>query len=314
MRFVLLRLAALLTFAFASTPALAWWDYGHRTVARIAWIEVSPHTRAEMSRLMAQSRLLETPECPAANIADLSVWPDCIKRYRDRFSYAYSWHFADVDICRPFDLRAACRDHDCVTDQIERNLRLIRDHRVPVRERLMAHRADPACAACHKMMDPIGFGLENFDWMGRWRDNDADGKPVNATGELPSGEKFNGPVELRNALLAHKEDFVRHVSEKVMGYALGRSLQDGDACTVQRIVQKLAANNYGARTLVEQIVLSVPFRNTQGGAVTAAPAPRAGPPVTSAEARFGMKMASMASSSEAARIASASYMSGAAEG
>ena len=138
MRFVLLRLAALLTFAFASTPALAWWDYGHRTVARIAWIEVSPHTRAEMSRLMAQSRLLETPECPAANVADLSVWPDCIKRYRDRFSYAYSWHFADVDICRPFDLRAACRDHDCVTDQIERNLRLIRDHRGPVRERLMA--------------------------------------------------------------------------------------------------------------------------------------------------------------------------------
>jgi hypothetical protein len=109
--------------------------------------------------------------------------------------------------------------------------------------------------------------------MGRWRDNDADGKPVNASGELPSGEKFNGPVELRNALLAHKEDFVRHVSEKVMGFALGRSLQDGDACTVQRIVQKLAANNYGARTLVEQIVLSVPFRNTQGGAVTAAPAP-----------------------------------------
>jgi hypothetical protein len=145
--------------------------------------------------------------------------------------------------------------------------------KVSMRERLMAHRADPACAACHKMMDPIGFGLENFDWMGRWRDNDADGKPVNASGELPSGEKFNGPVELRNALLTHKEDFVRHVSEKVMGYALGRSLQDGDACTVQRIAQKLAANNYGARTMVEQIVLSVPFRNTQGGAVTAAPAP-----------------------------------------
>ena len=145
--------------------------------------------------------------------------------------------------------------------------------KVSMRERLAAHRADPACAACHKMMDPIGFGLENFDWMGRWRDNDADGKPVNASGELPSGEKFNGPVELRNALLTHKEDFVRHVSEKVLGYALGRSLQDGDACTVQRIVQKLAANNYGARTMVEQIVLSEPFRNTQGGAVAAAPKP-----------------------------------------
>ncbi|HWD98724.1 MAG TPA: DUF1592 domain-containing protein, partial [Bryobacteraceae bacterium] len=143
--------------------------------------------------------------------------------------------------------------------------------KVSMRERLTAHRADPACAACHKMMDPIGFGLENFDWMGRWRDNDADGKAVNAAGELPSGEKFNGPVELRNALLAHKEDFIRHVSEKVLGYALGRSLQDGDSCTVQRIVQKLAANNYGTRTLIEQIVLSVPFRNTQGGAAAAAP-------------------------------------------
>jgi hypothetical protein len=142
--------------------------------------------------------------------------------------------------------------------------------KMSMRERLMAHRADPACAACHKMMDPIGFGLENFDWMGRWRDNDADGKPVNASGELPSGEKFNGPVELRNALLAHKEDFIRHVSEKVLGYALGRSLQDGDSCTVQRIVQKLAANNYGTRTLIEQIVVSVPFRNTQGGAVAGA--------------------------------------------
>jgi hypothetical protein len=138
MRLLLLRLGALLALALAPTPAFAWWEYGHETVARIAWIEVTPHTRAEISRLMARSRLLETPECPARTIEQLSVWPDCIKRYRDRFSYAYSWHFADVDICRPFDLHAACRDHNCVTDQIERNLRLIKDHAVPVRERLMA--------------------------------------------------------------------------------------------------------------------------------------------------------------------------------
>jgi hypothetical protein len=138
MRFVLPRLAALLALLLAPTPAFAWWEYGHQTVARIAWIEVTPHTRAEIRRLMAHSRLLETPECPARTIEDLSVWPDCIKRYRDRFSYAYSWHFADVDICQPFDLHAACRDHDCVTDQIERNLRLVRDRTVPVRERLMA--------------------------------------------------------------------------------------------------------------------------------------------------------------------------------
>ena len=77
------------------------------------------------------------------------------------------------------------------------------------RERLMQHRDDPACSACHKLMDPIGFGLENFDWMGRWRDKERDGKAVDATGELPSGEKFNGVSELRKVLLDHKDDFVR---------------------------------------------------------------------------------------------------------
>ena len=138
MRLVLMRLGALLALLLAPAPAFAWWDYGHQAVARIAWTEVSPRTRAEMRRLMAQARLLETPECPAGNIADLSVWPDCIKRYRDRFSYAYSWHFVDVDICQPFDLRAPCANHDCVTDQIERAARLLRDRTAPARERLMA--------------------------------------------------------------------------------------------------------------------------------------------------------------------------------
>ncbi len=140
-----------------------------------------------------------------------------------------------------------------------------------VREQLQRHRADPSCAACHKMMDPIGLGLENFDWMGRWRDKETDGTPINAMGELPSGEKFNGPVELRNALLARKEDFIRNVSGRVLGYALGRSLQDGDGCTVQRIVQTLEKDGYRARTLIREIVLSVPFRNTQGGVVESGP-------------------------------------------
>jgi len=82
-------------------------------------------------------------------------------------------------------------------------------------------------------MDSIGFGLENFDWMGRWRDKETNGQPVDATGALPSGEKFSGPVELRNALLGKKDDFVRHLTAKVLGYALGRGLQDGDQCTGQ---------------------------------------------------------------------------------
>jgi hypothetical protein len=141
-----------------------------------------------------------------------------------------------------------------------------------IRQKVLRHRADPACATCHKLMDPIGFGLENFDWMGRWRDQEKDGVPIDANGELPSGAKFDGPEELRQALLQQKDEFVRQLTSKVLGYALGRSLQDGDSCTVQRIVDALAKDNYRARTLIREVVLSLPFRNTQGGVLNAAPA------------------------------------------
>ena len=119
-----------------------------------------------------------------------------------------------------------------------------------MRQKLMQHRANPSCSACHKLMDPIGFGMENFDWMGRWRDKELDGKPIDATGELPSGEKFNGPIELRQALLSRKQDFIVNVTGKVLRYALGRSLQDGDSCTVQRIVEWLEKDDYRRRTLI----------------------------------------------------------------
>jgi Protein of unknown function (DUF1585)/Protein of unknown function (DUF1588) len=147
-----------------------------------------------------------------------------------------------------------------------------------MREKLMRHRAEASCATCHNLMDPIGFGLENFDWMGRWRETEANGQPVDAAGTMPSGEKFNGPVELRQVLLNRKDEFVRHLTAKVLGYALGRSLQDGDQCTVERLAGALKKHNYRARTLIREVVLSVPFRNKQGGIVvttqSAAPAPR----------------------------------------
>jgi cytochrome c553 len=151
------------------------------------------------------------------------------------------------------------------------------DAGLSMRQILGRHRADPTCSTCHNLMDPIGFGLENFDWMGRWRDEESNGKPVDASGVLPSGEKFNGAAELRQVLLDRKDDFVSHLTGKVLGYALGRSLQDGDHCTVQRLTQTLKQNNYSARTLIREIVLSVPFRNTQGGVeplVTSGPAPK----------------------------------------
>jgi len=124
-------------FAFAA-PAQAYWEYGHESVARIAWLQMPPDTRAKVAALLRQGRLLETPDCPVATIEQASVWADCIKPLGDRFSYAYSWHYQNVDVCKPFDLKAACKDGNCVSAQIERNARLLADKSVPVRERLMA--------------------------------------------------------------------------------------------------------------------------------------------------------------------------------
>ena len=138
--------------------------------------------------------------------------------------------------------------------------------KMTVRAMLAKHRESTSCAACHNLMDPIGLGLENFDWMGRWRDKDDDGSAVDASGALPSGEKFNGPVELRAVLLQRKEEFARQFTSKLLGYALGRSLQDGDQCTVQKLMDTMAKNGYQTRTLIRDIVVSTPFRNTQADA------------------------------------------------
>jgi nuclease S1 len=135
---MLQRLAALLALLFASSPAAAWWEYGHYSVARVARLEVKPATRAAIRRLIARSAELETPTCPIRTIEDASYWPDCIKTLGERFSYAYAWHYQNVDICKPFDLTAACKDGHCVSRQIERNARLLADETLPGRERLMA--------------------------------------------------------------------------------------------------------------------------------------------------------------------------------
>lgn len=139
--------------------------------------------------------------------------------------------------------------------------------KLTMRQMLAKHRENSSCAACHNVMDPIGLGLENFDWMGRWRDKEVDGSPVDASGVLPSGERFNGPQELRGVLLARKEEFVRQLVSKALGYALGRGLQDADQCTVQGLMDNLSKRDYATRTLIQDIVLSSPFRNAQSDAV-----------------------------------------------
>lgn len=132
------RFLALLALAFAASPAAAWWEYGHNTVAQIAAMEVQPQTRAAIRRLIRHSASLGTPTCPIRTIEEASVWPDCIKRLGERFSYADSWHYQNVDVCKPFDQKAACKDGNCVSAQIERNAKLLADEAIPARERLMA--------------------------------------------------------------------------------------------------------------------------------------------------------------------------------
>ena len=140
-----------------------------------------------------------------------------------------------------------------------------------LRERLAQHRANPACASCHNRIDPLGFALENYDVLGRWRTEDAD-KPIDAKGELPDGTRFDGPDELKAALMQKKGLFVRNLTNKVLGYALGRGLTLQDSCTVDSIVAEVERSNYSSHALINAVVMSVPFRYQ--AAQPAAPGPR----------------------------------------
>jgi hypothetical protein len=128
-----------------------------------------------------------------------------------------------------------------------------------IREVLEQHRANAACAACHDFIDPIGFGLENYDVLGRWRAEDA-GKAIDTSGKLPDGTAFNGPAELKQVLLSRKDEFVRHLTSKMLGFALGRGLSIEDQCTVEEIVKKVREADYRSHVLIAEIVCSVPFR------------------------------------------------------
>ncbi|MBX3747373.1 MAG: DUF1592 domain-containing protein [Verrucomicrobiae bacterium] len=131
---------------------------------------------------------------------------------------------------------------------------------VSIRQQLEVHRVKAECAACHDKMDPLGFGLENFDVLGRWRETDR-GLPVDARGTLPSGEEYDGPAGLREVLMARKDAILRHLARKLTGFAYGRDLNRFDQCVVDRAMDALAANEYRAATLVEAIAFSYPFRN-----------------------------------------------------
>jgi hypothetical protein len=137
-RFRLHALVAAFALLLLPSPAAAWWDYGHETTAEVAMKLVQPRTRQSILWLLKRQALLQTPTCPARTIEEASVWPDCIKTLGDRFSYQYAWHFQDVDICKPFDLKAPCAGGNCVSAQIARAQRMVADRALPTRDRLMA--------------------------------------------------------------------------------------------------------------------------------------------------------------------------------
>jgi hypothetical protein len=129
-----------------------------------------------------------------------------------------------------------------------------------LRQRLAKHRQNPDCASCHDRMDPLGFGLENFDVLGRWRTTE-NGLPVDVEGVLPSGEKFHGADGLKQVILKRKDEVMRHLSRKMLGYALGRQLNKFDECVVDDAMKALRANEYRASALIETLALSYPFRH-----------------------------------------------------
>jgi cytochrome c553 len=132
-----------------------------------------------------------------------------------------------------------------------------------MRQQLEQHRTNAVCASCHARMDPLGFGLENYDAIGRWRTKDGSFE-VDASGTLPNGKTFSGPAEMRTILSSQLPQFSRALTEKMMTYALGRGLRPYDARTVDAINRTLGAEGYRFQTMIQQIVDSLPFQSRRG--------------------------------------------------
>ena len=134
------------------------------------------------------------------------------------------------------------------------------DEELSMRERIAEHRANPVCASCHSMMDPLGLSLENFDFVGRWRTVDEALIPIDASVVLADGTKLEGPAGLRNVLVSHPDRFVRTFTKKLLTYALGRGLEYYDMPAVRAIVRDAGRDNYRFSSIVIGIARSAPFR------------------------------------------------------
>lgn len=128
-----------------------------------------------------------------------------------------------------------------------------------LRQRTELHRTNPVCANCHQMLDPIGFGLENFDAIGRWRDREENGGMIDASGELPGGKHFSNPKELKAMIAERGDDFSRNLTERLLAFALCRRLEGYDEIVVDDLMKHIAADGYRMQTIISAIVTSYPF-------------------------------------------------------
>lgn len=133
-----MRLLLALILALSSAPALAWGEYGHKTIARIAAAELTPRAAREVRRILARGAAVDTPACPISTIEDASVWPDCVRSLPERFAFSFPWHYQNIDICAPFDPAAKCEGGQCVTAQIPLQLAIAADRSKSPAERAQA--------------------------------------------------------------------------------------------------------------------------------------------------------------------------------
>jgi hypothetical protein len=133
-----------------------------------------------------------------------------------------------------------------------------------MKERMEQHHANPTCASCHSLFEPIGLALENFDGVGAWRDKD-EGQTIDPSGQLADGTKIDGAASLRAFVGRNSEQFVRVVAEKLLTYGLGRGVETADMPLVRSIVRDASARDYRFSTLVLGVVKSAPFQNNQKG-------------------------------------------------
>ena len=144
-----------------------------------------------------------------------------------------------------------------VTELAEQNHKEVKG--LTLRQRTELHQSEATCANCHKVLDPIGFGLENFDAIGRWREKNDVGVTIDSAGKLPDGKGFTTPAELKGLLAQREADLARNLTERLMAYALGRQLEGYDDVVIDQLMVKIAADNYRVRTIITEVITSYLF-------------------------------------------------------